>query len=138
MNTRRFGIIGEKIAQSYLRKNGYEIITTNFFSKNGEIDIVAEQDQIIIFVEVKTRTNYKYGTPAKAVDETKRKHMRMAAGKFLSLNNFSRYTIRFDVIEIIINNGKCNINHLKQIMWNKSWITLFTFSRKLYYFYEKE
>lgn len=116
MNTRRFGIIGEKIAQSYLRKNGYEIITTNFFTKNGEIDIVAEQDQIIIFVEVKTRTNYKYGTPAKAVDEIKRKHMRIAAGKFLSLNNFSRYTIRFDVIEIMINNGKCNINHLKQIM----------------------
>ena len=100
----------------YLRKNGYEIITTNFFTKNGEIDIVAEQDQIIIFVEVKTRTNYKYGTPAKAVDEIKRKHMRIAAGKFLSLNNFSRYTIRFDVIEIMINNGKCNINHLKQIM----------------------
>ena len=116
MNKRRFGIIGEKIAQDYLRRNGYEILKTNFYTRKGEIDIIASINNIIVFVEVKTRTNLKYGTPAMSIRDTKLKHIKSTAKIFLKLNNLYKYEIRFDVIEIIIKNGKCFINHIKKII----------------------
>lgn len=59
------GKLGEKIAEKYLIKNKYTIIEKNFYSKQGEIDIIAEEKDTreIVFIEVKTRTNSKYGRP---------------------------------------------------------------------------
>lgn len=116
MNKRKFGIIGEKITQGYLIKKGYKIIKTNFYTKKGEIDIIAQENQCIIFIEVKTRTNLKYGTPAIAVNNTKKKHIKNAAKIFLYLNKCEMNEIRFDIIEVFFNEGKCKINHLKAIM----------------------
>ena len=116
MNTRRFGYIGEKIAQSYLTRKGYEIIETNFLTKRGEIDIISKKDKNIIFVEVKTRTNLKFGTPATAVNLIKKRHIKSAAAIFLYLYKYQGYNVRFDVIEIFINDGKCDINHIEGII----------------------
>ena len=116
MNKRKFGIIGEKIAQKYLKDNKYEIIENNYYTRNGEIDIIASKNNYIIFVEVKTRTNEKYGKPSEAVNKIKNIHMKKSAAIFLKENNFSRFTIRFDVIEVYMINGKCKINHIKQII----------------------
>ncbi len=116
MNKRRFGIIGEKIAQGYLINKQYEILETNFYTQRGEIDIIAQKDKCIIFVEVKTRTNLKYGTPAMAVNYIKRKHIKSVAKAFLYLHKLNGYDVRFDVIEIFINGGKCKVNHLEGIM----------------------
>ena len=116
MNTRRFGIIGEKIAQDYLRKKDYQILETNFYTKRGEIDIIAKKDNCIVFVEVKTRTNLDYGTPAMAINPNKKKHIKFVAKIFLALNKLNEYEVRFDVIEILIIEGKCKINHIEGIM----------------------
>ena len=117
MNKRKFGIIGEKMAQKYLKDNKYEIIENNYYTRNGEIDIIASKNNYIIFVEVKTRTNEKYGRASEAVNKIKKFHMKKSAAIFLKENNFSRFTIRFDVIEVYMINGKCKINHIKQIIW---------------------
>ena len=116
MNKRKFGIIGEKIAQKYLKNNGYKIIENNYYTRNGEIDIIANKEKYIVFVEVKTRTNEKYGKPSEAVNKAKKLHMRRSAAIFLRENNFSKFIIRFDVIEVYMINGKCKINHIKQII----------------------
>lgn len=116
MNTRRFGSIGEKTAQYYLQSKGYRLLKTNFHTKMGEIDIIAEKDTCIIFVEVKTRTSLKFGTPAMAVDYNKKKHIKKSAKVFLHINKLENRIIRFDVIEVFINAGKCNINHIEGIM----------------------
>jgi len=116
MNKRKFGIIGEKMAQKYLKDNKYEIIENNYYTRNGEIDIIASKNNYIIFVEVKTRTNEKYGRAGEAVNKIKKIHMKKSAAIFLKENNFSRFTIRFDVIEVYMINGKCKINHIKQII----------------------
>lgn len=116
MNKRRFGIIGEKIAQSYLIKKGYEVLETNFYTKRGEIDIIAKKDNYIIFIEVKTRTNFLFGTPAMSINSTKKKHIKAVAKTFLHINRLNIYDVRFDVIEIFINDGKCKINHIKEAM----------------------
>lgn len=116
MNTRKFGIIGEKIAQGYLKANDYQILKNNFYTKRGEIDIIAQKENCIVFVEVKTRSNLEYGTPAMAVDGLKKKRLKSTASIYMYQNQLYSYNVRFDVIEIIINSGKCKINHIKGIM----------------------
>lgn len=116
MNKRRFGIIGEKIAQGYLINKGYEILENNFYIKRGEIDIIAKKDNCIIFIEVKTRTNLKFGTPAMAVNSIKKKHIKSVAKTFLYLNRLYGHKVRFDVVEVFINDGKCEINHIEGAM----------------------
>ena len=116
MNKRKFGIIGEKIAKCYLENKGYEILKTNFYTKVGEIDIISKKDNSIIFFEVKTRSNLKYGTPAMSVNKVKKKHIKNVAKIYIHTNKLYKYDIRFDVIEIIIKNGKCKINHIEKIM----------------------
>lgn len=116
MNKRKFGIIGEKLAQGFLINGGYEIIDTNFYTKRGEIDIIAKKDKCIIFVEVKTRSNNKYGTPAMAVNYTKKNHIVLAAKIFLMLHKYENCDVRFDVIEVFISEGKYKVNHIKGIM----------------------
>lgn len=113
MNKRKFGIIGEKIAQGYLINKGYKILETNFYTRKGEIDIIAQKDNCIIFVEVKTRTNLNFETPAAAVNNAKKRHIRTVAKTFLYLNKLIKYEVRFDVIEVFINSGKCEINHIE-------------------------
>lgn len=116
MNNRKFGIIGEKIAQGFLLNKGYDILETNFYTKIGEIDIIAKKDKCIVFIEVKTRTSLKYGTPAMAVNSIKRKHIKSVAKTFLHLHRMNNSEIRFDVIEIFINEGKCEVNHIEGAM----------------------
>ena len=91
LNKRKFGMIGEKIAQGYLLNMGYDIIETNFYTRRGEIDIIAKKDNCIIFVEVKSRSNVTYGTPAMAVNYIKRKHMKTASKIYLSFTLSALY-----------------------------------------------
>ena len=116
MNKRKFGIIGEKIAQGFLLNKGYDILETNFYTKRGEIDIIAKIDKCIVFIEVKTRSSLKYGTPAMAVNTLKKKHIKCVAKNFLHLHRLYNCEVRFDVIEIFINDGKCKINHIEGAM----------------------
>lgn len=116
MNRRRFGIIGEKIAQAYLRNKGYEILETNFYTQKGEIDIIAKSEKCIIFFEVKTRTSLKFGSPAMAINTNKKKNIKSVAKTYIYLNKLHVYDVRFDVVEVFINNGKCEINHIEGAM----------------------
>ena len=116
MNKRKFGIIGEKIAQDYLKNEGYKIIETNFYTRKGEIDIIAQKGKCIIFVEIKTRNNLEYGTPAMAVNSIKKMHIKNSAKIYIHTNKLYGWSVRFDVIEVIIQNGKCQINHIENIM----------------------
>lgn len=116
MNTRRYGVIGEKMAQKYLINKGYKILKTNFYTKKGEIDIIAKKNNCVVFVEVKTRNNLNYGTPAMAVGRIKKTHIKKSAEIFIYINKLYEYEVRFDLIEIIMKNGKCEINHIKSII----------------------
>ncbi len=111
---RDIGKIGEQIATKYLEENKYEILKNNFYCKQGEMDIVAKDNNEIVFIEVKTRTNDKFGKPSEAVNYIKQKHLYKVAKYFLYKYNLLDMYIRFDVIEVFIINGKFYINHIKQ------------------------
>jgi len=66
---------GEKIASDYLISNGYQILEHNFYTRYGEIDIVASKDEDIIFVEVKTRTTEAFGKPEEAITRKKTENL---------------------------------------------------------------
>jgi putative endonuclease len=92
---------GEKIAAAYLKKNGYRIIETNFRCPIGEIDIIAQEKDELVFVEVKTRTSEELGYPEQAVGIKKQKKMSQLALWYLQKKNIKDTTAtRFDVLAI--------------------------------------
>ncbi len=95
---------GEKIATQYLESQGYKVICKNFRCLQGEIDIIASDSSNIIFVEVKTRTSFKYGEAKEAVDNHKQKHIFKAAEYYLYKNRLEGAFVRIDVIEVYIIN----------------------------------
>lgn len=111
------GQLGEKLAKKFLEERDYKIICQNFKSRQGEIDIIAkDKDQIMVFVEVKTRTSLEFGNPSEAVNSIKKEHILKTAKYFLYSNNIKEAGIRFDVIEVFIYKGRYRVNHIKQIM----------------------
>ena len=114
------GINGEEIATNYLKNIGYKIHTRNFNSYFGEIDIIALDDNELVFVEVKTRTQNLFGQPADAVDINKKHHIYKTAEYFVLLNNLENAFIRFDVIEIYIyKNNEIKLSHIKNAICEK-------------------
>ena len=105
---------GENVAEDYLKNAGYNIIIRNFRSNQGEIDIIAIDKQEIVFIEVKTRSNLKYGTPSEAVNQNKQNHIKNVAKYYIHVNHLYNCFIRFDVIEVYYSNGKYRVNHIKQ------------------------
>lgn len=112
LNRRELGNWGEKKAVKYLTKKGYQILENNFSCRIGEIDIIAVNNEFIIFVEVKLRRNNDFGPPEAAVDYRKQKKIKQIASYYL-MNNDTSKKIRFDVISIQINNGKGKLKHIK-------------------------
>lgn len=112
----RIGKLGEDIACKYLQKNGYELIERNFYCRQGEIDIIAKdlKKRELVFFEVKTRTNLKFGDPAEAVNSNKQKHIIHSTKYYLYKHRIHNVPIRLDVIEINIENGKYRLHHIKQ------------------------
>jgi putative endonuclease len=94
------GKTGELAAAKYLKKYNYKILELNFSCKLGEIDIIAYHKNTIVFVEVKTRKNNMYGTPAQAVNKSKQKRLIKTALYYLQLKNKYNENIRFDIVEV--------------------------------------
>lgn len=109
------GKTGEDIAREYLLKQGFKIIESNWhYSKNSEIDIIAKDNDILVFVEVKTRTTENFGHPFEAVNKRKIEKIYSAALAYQNQTEIKFKDIRIDVVSIIdIKNPK--IEHLKNI-----------------------
>ena len=111
------GKYGEDLACEYLKKCNYIIIERNFSCYQGEIDIIAKDTSKneLVFIEVKTRTSFKYGSPIDAVDKNKQKHLFKSCQYYLYSHNLHRLFVRVDVIEVFISNHIPRIRHVKQI-----------------------
>ena len=101
-NKRRIGREYEDIAANFLIKNGLNILNRNFYTKAGEIDIIAEDGDTIVFTEVKYRRSNSYGFPEESVDFRKQQRIRRGARVYLYLNhiNENSVNVRFDVVSV--------------------------------------
>ena len=96
------GNIGEAIAVKYLKENKIKILETNYKNIIGEIDIIAlDNDNRILFIEVKMRSSAKFGYPREAVNYKKQQKIRRVAELYLKMKKKTDTYIRFDVIEIL-------------------------------------
>ena len=111
------GKFGEDISCKYLKKNGYNVIERNFNCIQGEIDIIAFDiiKKEIVFIEVKTRTNFNYGFPSDSVNKNKMSHMKRSIEYYVYKRKLENFYMRIDVIEVILNKGKYKLNHLKDV-----------------------
>jgi putative endonuclease len=94
------GRSGERLAERTLRAHGYRILARNFRCRYGEIDLVAEDGEELVFVEVKTRRGASYGTPEEALTRRKQQHMLAAAGHYLDLHGACERPWRIDVVAV--------------------------------------
>ena len=113
MNTGKTGKSGEEYASAFLQRMGFEIVCQNYHSRFGEIDIIAEDSQYIVFVEVKTRKSNTMVSPAEAVSKAKQTRIIKTASMYLK-EHTSVLQPRFDVIEVTcFKDGTQQINQIE-------------------------
>jgi putative endonuclease len=108
------GNLGEKIAANYLIRQGYKIIGTNYKTKLGEIDIIAQEDNILVFVEVKTRSTKTFGLPQEAVNFKKQNKIMRIGMMYLSDHNIN-LSWRIDVVAIVMDNRTHKVENIELI-----------------------
>lgn len=100
-NKRKIGFEYEKIAGEYLEKQGYEILEYNFYSRSGEIDIIAKHEGYLVFVEVKYRENDSKGDPLEAISIQKQRTISKCALYYMKKKGMQDVSVRFDVVGIL-------------------------------------
>ncbi len=105
----KVGNNGEQEAVNYLLSKAYNILARNFRFSRFEIDIIAKDGDVLVFIEVKTRTNVSLGMPEVFLSQAQQERIMIAAEHFLAQNNFEG-DVRFDIISIIP--GK-DLHHIK-------------------------
>ena len=108
----QLGIEGEKEAVKFLKKKGYKILRTNFRYLKHEVDIIAEHDNLLIVIEVKTRTTRDFGDPQDFLKPSQIKSIVTTTDFFIQANTIE-LEVRFDVIAAIFQNGKFEIEHIE-------------------------
>ncbi|MDO4502950.1 MAG: YraN family protein [Coriobacteriia bacterium] len=111
-HNRDLGKRGEDAAARYLERRGYNILARNWTCKHGEADIVAQDENALVFVEVKTRSNVDFGMPEEAVTPAKRNKYERIAAAFLREYPCSETVVRFDVVGLlVVGNNRALIKH---------------------------
>ena len=113
MTNRRIGYLGEKFVGNYLQKSGYEIVEYNYTIKGGELDIIAIKDDIIAFVEVKTRDVNSLDNGFEAVTSKKKQHIAKTAQHYY-LKTECELQPRFDIVVLTVKSTAIlNINYVE-------------------------
>ncbi len=101
----KLGQWGEELAYQYLCEAGYRILERNYQCSLGEIDLIAEDGDTLVFVEVKTRTSHAYGAPQTAVGWKKQTKLKQLAWHYLLQQRYRSRPCRFDVVAITLPRG---------------------------------
>jgi putative endonuclease len=107
---------GERLAKQFLIQKGYEILDENWMYGRAEIDLIVYLNQLIVFVEVKSRTSIGFGLPEDFVNAAKQQHMANAADAYLDLMNHNG-EVRFDIISVLFNPNTQTIKHIEDAFW---------------------
>ena len=118
MNNAELGKTGEEKAATFLEAKKMIVLDRNYRFMRAEVDIVASTDREIVFVEVKTRRNIRYGEPEESIDDNKKKQLFKVAGAWLHERRMEGAPVRFDVVTVMNPNEKGEkINHIEGAFW---------------------
>lgn len=105
MQAKQTGNYGEQIAVAYLQKKGYQILEQNWFFQKAEVDIICQLEDVLVFVEVKTRTGTQFGLPEQSVGKAKQRALARAADEYIYLHKHTG-EIRYDILSVFLQKGK--------------------------------
>jgi putative endonuclease len=112
--TNQFGELGERIAARWLECHGYTILARRWRSGHRDIDVIAERDGVVAFVEVKTRAALEFGDPVEAVHAQKQRSLVRSAREWMARSNEgSTHLYRFDVIGILLRDRTAWVRHIE-------------------------
>jgi putative endonuclease len=116
MSTSKKGKQGEKLAANFLISHGYEILRENYRHKRGEIDLIAKKNDLLVFVEVKSKARDRYGFPEEAVNSKKEEMIITTADQYLFEEDWQG-SIRFDIISILGEGDDIRIAHFEDAFY---------------------
>ena len=111
---------GEELAARYLQQKGYQIIDRNWRSGRQELDIVAQKEDILVFVEVKSRRNNRFGDPQEAVSDTKIRNLVTSAEAYVCQHEID-LPVRFDIITVVGEHEPFTIHHIEEAFYPPLW-----------------
>lgn len=103
---------GEAEATRFLQSEGYEVMARNFRYHHAEIDLIVKKGKLLVFVEVKTRTNLSFGNPEEFVSYTKAKLVMKAAEHYIFTHNWP-FDVRFDIVAVSISGNTMQVKHVE-------------------------
>jgi putative endonuclease len=110
--TNEFGELGERIAARYLERSGWNIVARRFRSGRRDIDVIAQQGDVIAFVEVKARSGDDFGDPVEAVNHRKQRELTKSAQTWIDRHGRSGEVYRFDVMGILLKERRVFVRHI--------------------------
>lgn len=102
MTRRDTGRLGEKLAQDFLNRRGYEIIETNYRTRDGEVDVIARHKDTLVFIEVRAKKGLNFGTPEESITETKMAKLRLVAEHYRQTHTDLPAAWRIDVVAVML------------------------------------
>lgn len=110
--TQEFGELGERIAERWLRRNGWRVVQRRFRSGHRDIDLIVERDDTVAFVEVKARRGSRFGDPVEAVNWSKQKELARSASVWIDRHGRPSESYRFDVVGILVEGERVRVRHV--------------------------
>ena len=111
--TNDFGELGERVAARWLERQGYTVLARRWRSGHRDIDVIAERDGIVAFVEVKTRAALEFGDPVEAVHAQKQRSLVRSAREWMTRNDHAKPEYRFDVIGVLLRDRTAWVRHIE-------------------------
>ncbi len=107
------GVKGEKIAESWLRQHGWRVLQRRYRNGHRDIDLVAEREGTVAFVEVKTRSGAAFGGPVEAVNWKKQRELSRSALAWIDRHGRNGENYRFDVVGVLLSDGRVRVRHVE-------------------------
>ena len=116
--TKRYllGKHGERLARAYFLQQGFQVLHENYRFGHYEIDLIVKKDDLLVFVEVKTRSSIRYGFPEETLSEKQEERIRKTADQFIYASDWQG-RIRFDVISILMRNNGTELRHFPDALY---------------------
>ena len=110
--TQALGETGERIAERWLKRHGWRVIQRRFRSGHRDIDLIAEREGTVAFVEVKARSGDRFGDPVEAVGWRKQRELARSAAVWIARHGRPDETYRFDVVGVLMQGGRVRVRHV--------------------------
>ena len=107
-----FGELGERIAERWLRRQGWRVVQRRFRSGHRDIDLVVAQDDVVAFVEVKARRGAEFGDPIEAVNWNKQRQLVRSASVWIERHGRPSESYRFDVVGVLVEGERVRVRHV--------------------------